>query len=369
MSLLKVVHYKRAKCCVCKYDCMNLSLVFGMSSLYDMMYTAGKDAYIAPGESYWQNPYRMIMSNAYYDVNASGAQNIKLFISSSSKLPRDLVRNTGYKIVRDIDKADYVVIPSVDHEESASYTENIGFLLDNDELCFITINRTDNMDRFDDDDIQSILDTIKMRANAAGLEVKEFYYSPSLAPFNIQFIKKCEEYELIFNAVAAGESVKKLFVLDSRVGLVGSNNVSIETLEVWKHMNERSILEKSVINSDWQKYPCTVAVFLAQEKRSYCIGSIGQWRWLLNQIDYFEFENSNTIRKTVTPDDWNMLQKWIMHSLGLTEKGGFIRIGNDRNDSVPYRYASLIMSRICVAPMNISNEESFKNLQARAKNA
>ena len=374
MALYRVAHYDFAKASSFHYDCMHSRLVFSMSSFYDMMYTKGKSAYIVPDGSYYKNPYRMIFMNATASVRANLPVERKLYISSGCKLPRDLVRNTGYKIVHDKDKADFVVIPRISNNQNEPYKYELGFVTDDRDkgLYLMNISRTDNLNEFDDSEIEPICDSIRDRLKNDGIEVKEFFYNPRLVPFTVQFLPKCEEYEEIFFDVSVCTRPTRNYVLDSRVEIVGSNGISIETLEIWSHMNDRQLLEKSILNSDWQKYPCTLAVFLNAEKRGSCCGASGQWRWLLNQIDYFAYETGlgNGIygRRNVTPEDWNMLQKWIMYRLGMTEKGGFLNTKSEDN-RIPVQYIRLIMSRLCVAPMMISQGETFNNLTARVGNS
>lgn len=370
MALLyKVVHYDKALSTYCTYDCMHARLDFSPSSLYPIAYTTGKDAYISPDEEYWHMPSRMLMAHAHCSVTINSLKNT-LFISSSCKLPRDLVRNSGYKIVRDKDRADYVVIPRIKSQRASQYEFNIGFIVGGT-LALISISRTDGHDKFDDSDIKSIKEAIEKRYEYNGYKVDEFIHNDNLVPFSVQFLQKCEEYEELFYTVATGSRCATSYVLDANVQLVGSNTISVETLEIWRRMNERDILEKSIINSDWQKYPCTMAVFLKVERPGWCVCPGSQFRWLLKQIDYDEYAESNTFKnKTVAPEDWNMLQKWIMYRTGLSENGGFIALDkNNCNINLDYRYHGLIMSRLCIAPMMISEPETFKNLQARSRNA
>ena len=369
MELFKVVHYDKALSTYCTYDCMRASLNFSPSTLCQMSYTTGKDAYISPDEGYWHIPSRMLMANAYNRVTTNSLRS-SLFISSSCKLPRDLVRNSGYKIVRDKDKADYVVIPAIKSPRTSQYEFNIGFIV-NGTLALISISRTDGHEKFDDSDIESIKEVIEKRYEKNGYKVDEFIHNDNLVPFSVQFLQKCEEYEELFYTVAANSRPAISYVLDTSVQLVGSNTISVETLEIWSRMNERDILEKSIINSDWQKYPCTMAVFMKTEKPGWTVNPGQQFRWLLKQIDYDEFQESNTFsNKIVTPEDWNMLQKWIMYRFGLSENGGFIPIDKSNHMlSMDFRYHNLVMSRLCIAPMMISEPESFKNLQARSRNA
>lgn len=356
----KVIQYKSAHDDYAKWYSGNSNLVYRFRpNICGMYYVTGKDAYLCDKNNHY-TPFSTIVGNAWWNTSAN--RNNKLFISPDCKIPRDLVRNSGYKVVMNKDNADYVVVPTPKDTQCSSYSFNVAFTLkDNEDAYFIRVNRHDGIETFTDEEIEIILERIKQEVADYGYEVDEFFYNNDLSKFKVYFVPKCEEYRDIFE-----RKYKYQYALDTNVELVGATNMSIETLEIWSHMDSEQVLQKSVMNSDWQKYPCTLAVFLREERNAYCYRPTGQWAWLLNQIHYNIFENDIEYADVITtPEDWNMLQKWVMHKLDVSDSGGYVRWKD--YDNLPWSYKKVITQRMYVKPVNITEEANFNNLISRAK--
>lgn len=318
----------------------------------------GKDAYLDSKNSYYDPP-TVICNNARFGTQAG--LNQKLFVSSSSKIPRDLIRNSGYKIVMDKYKADYVVVPKTDKISCSQYSFNIAFKLTDGDAYFVRVHRNDGVTTYYDSERDIIIDTIKNEVKNVGKEIEDIFYDSDLASFKVYFMPKCEEYREIYL-----DPKKYDYVLDDTVELQGATDISIETLEIWRRMDSEQVFQKSVLNSNWKQYPCTLAVFLTSEKDDFCYKPTGQWAWLLSQIHYSAFEHDITCAEMVTsPEDWNMLQKWIMHRLDVSDNGGYVRF--EDFDKCPYDYKKLLSSRMYVRPVFVQDEATFKNLLAKAK--
>jgi hypothetical protein len=353
-----VIHYVNASAAVYRYDVLHSNFLYYGAKFNPIAYTTGKDLYVSDND--WNKPHRMIESNSWVHISANNAP--KLFISSACKLPRDLVRNSGYQITRDKDKADFIIIPNCNAAKIATYKYNLAFKRDgSDDINLIVINRTDGGNKFSEDDVNIILNNVKDNEGDV-----EFFYRNNLEPFYCSFLPKCDEYVEIYENILSNKSTLK-YVRDNMMQLTGSNTISIETLEVWSRIGDRQVLEKSVINSDWSKYPCTMAVFLAAEQSIYCNYASGQWKWLLNQIEYSKFDTYRSLDdRVITPEDWNMLQKWIMYKLGLPENGGYLNLNISNIDP---NYRPFIRTRVCCMPYKISEEMTFDNIAAAAQNS
>lgn len=63
-------------------------------------------------------------------------------------------------------------------------------------------------------------------------------------------------------------------------------------------------------------------------------------------------------RRMITPEDWNLLGRFIMDELKLPEKGGFIAKGLD------YTQERVLRSTFCVAPLFIKEPMMSETIQA-----
>ena len=141
------------------------------------------------------------------------------------------------------------------------------------------------------------------------------------------------------------------------VPLAGSTKITPENLLLWSKIPDRNLLEKTLLSSDWQKYPVTVCVFLAQEKASFARQFSPSGKVMLRAIhfDLMDRYRGSLGGQIVDPDDWNMLQDYITLRLGLMEKTGYVRSLEN--------YADFIRHRQAVAQWRLSGPKTFDNIR------
>lgn len=310
--------------------------------------------------------------NAEMDVsvteNPSNYAINTVYVSPKSRIPRDLIRKT-HKITLSPDKADAVIIPKPKEEVYLTYN----FLVksqasDNLYVCSFRKNYVCTEDeeyKLDCTEIAKLKQAIEQAVlcvdNQAGItkDWLRWIYDESGKQRKVYFIPKIQEYHELLNCVYPGTR----YVYDTDFPLQGSNIISIETLDVWSRYSDdrdsRALLEKVILASNWEQYPYTICTFLRCSKRIIATyPQSEQFKYLLRTIMYND-GRFNRFNRPVTPDDWNLSQRYKMHVLGVSEdNGGFIEqkhlIDNDIMDYVRYKVA--------VKPLFINETMTLNNL-------
>lgn len=283
-----------------------------------------------------------------------------LFLSPKSLLPRDHVRNSGYKITIKMDNPDAtVVVPplkTIPSDRSASILASCkdALLLCDLEQDYIT---EDDNDVIDPDIMEKAIGLINdwcqvnYSANAdiiaTASKFKEYK--------TISFVPNVPEYKDILLDTYPG----KQYTTDDDVPLVPNATVSVETLEIWKRLTNNNILETSILQSDATEYPLTMAMFLEQEHCCCKYGCSDKFKHFLTKIGFEDHYGRE--RLVVTPKDWNMLQKWLMHNLNVDENGGYIP--TESLGALDRDYQPFVRRRYVVAPMYINAPAVVSDLQ------
>lgn len=292
-----------------------------------------------------------------------------LYIDPKSRIPRDLLRNSGYKITISPEKADCIIIPEMKNHH---YMEDIyhlyaynpeskilymldlkdkyGCFLDSDDSC-------EQTNRLIEDKINELFGT-------PGIPMEIYCRENSYDAIKIYFVKPIES----FLDIIEDKYPDREYCFDSKVCFTPTNDISIETLEIWSHLEDETIIEKCLCGCDWHTYPLTLRTFIWAEygKRFFKGSASRALRMVLDAIHYFdeyEVEDMN-----VCPEDWNMLQTWIMYRLGTKDNGkDFVTESQFRDLSSVYR--GFVRTRAAVSPMLIKSDCGMKNLKMQLNNS
>lgn len=244
--------------------------------------------------------------------------NAKLYVCSEVKTPRDVYRNSGYQIVRDPDKADYIVLPFIDPDAEYLYVDFMT-ISENKDLTVYTLSvRHDN--RIDNDEqdfwMQKLTDYFSNRNVTFGWNcIRKNCF--------VHFLPKCEHYVDIIEK----KHPERKYVMDSTIPLNPTVTISPETLMLWEHYTDNNMLTKSIIASDWRKYPLTLVCFLDHCFPSLDEDSYGEgFKTVAKTIGYNSAYTLSMMMRDrfILPEDAAMLQSWLMAELGLSEQGGWI---------------------------------------------
>lgn len=150
-------------------------------------------------------------------------------------------------------------------------------------------------------------------------------------------------------------------VLDTRLRIEATTEINPEMLQIWSKENDKNMLCKHIIGSEWQKYPCTIAAFIQEFSLQYYGGE--QMKYVLKSIDfeYYRYNDGFKPNQEIQPEDWNLLQDWIMMQNGLSPDGGFIV---ERDNGINH----LTRHAICFKPYRISEPTLYQEIEAKLKN-
>ena len=295
----------------------------------------------------WLNVYKSYNWNVQNDSN--------LYVSSACKTKRDYFRNSGYKIVRDKSKADFVVIPEYSYNaihlyDIAAFDEN------HKELTLYTIK----------DNFNKVERTPEERYNAC----KEYLTRTGLSvidqestekPVTCTFLRDVDE----FTDILTPDYPPFPYISEMEIYLTPTLEINIENLNIWKRMlngynTTGDMFSELLCQSNWKDYPVTMLYFLKDVPYMnvrYAMRKNAQAREILLKIGYSEDRSFMTSAqdKIVNPCDWELLQEYIYNECNLPQNGGWVteksRLGPE-----------LVSSRIYVKPIHISQPMVLRDI-------
>lgn len=284
--------------------------------------TTGKLAVVGTDENEVEiNPlsYLRIRSCNRYESRWDNTKRFKrLFISSGCKTPRDLFRNSNYQIVRDPNNADAVVIPIIPSRHI--YTFRAGIVaLENNHLHLLTLEKS-YCTLTDEKTKEVITDYFVNKFSAKPEDVIVFCEKSH----QVRFIPNEKEYEEILQHITP----KTVYVEETKVFINHPNKICVETLDIWEKFgkNNKDLAQKAIVSSNWSEYPVTLAFFLYMNPEISIFSCTEGFRTILNAVDYDRSLYLETYLKGkfVSPQDWNMLQDYVLHKLGIDGDMGYV---------------------------------------------
>ena len=272
-----------------------------------------------------------------------------LYIEPKARIYRDLLRNSGFKITRSPEKADVIVIPEPD--EYDFYCTTYDFIAYN---CSTSSLYAFDLQRRWNESIEITeekIDAIKNKLTSVFGEL-EFFYLSQLQKINLSFIPPVESY---FDIIESEGNNK--YVSDIAIEYEPTNEVNVETLEVWSRISDEDIFAKCLVGSDWKKYPYTLKCFLEAEYPYRFREDRITSRNLKMVVHYINESPNNSI----SAEDWNMLQSWVMHKLGI-ENCDKAWVNYETYDSLDSVYKNVIRAKMAVSPVLISESMSRNNI-------
>lgn len=275
----------------------------------------------------------------------------KLYISSSSKIPRDLVRNSGYKIVRDQKDADHIIVPMPEQEHPLRY---FVYALNNDDLYCLNVYayRQPTGDTIEPEEFEWVKQAFESKYGPS-----QFYFSGKKLLCNM--IRNVPEHlELLRN----GSRVDNYY-FDTNIQLVPSTNITPENLKIIANMDSKERALKLLLNTDFEKYPFTICAFLTSDlnvRYGYKYGD--QVNWMMKKIGYRDYEDGKyEDLPPVTPEDFKMFQDYLFFKLNVSGDNGIVRqkVFEDLDDE----YKDMLQYRTAVRKFSITEPMSLATLQ------
>ena len=297
-----------------------------------------------------------LVSELYGETEcASIAPGSKLFVSKDCKTGRDTFRNSGYKIKLDPNDADAIVVPDVKAEYYHQMPCNIVAKDEqNDDLYLISVRKNGyDKPQLTVEDYERVCNYLR---NAMGLVPDE----AQVRDVNVVFIPKCKELQ----DVMQNNCLNVPYIQESKVPITPSTTISPETLVFWENIDDKNLLVRTICTSDWNKYPITMLAFLCCQVNSpnWFTYASNDFRRILQSLGYQPYSSLRHYIKDkfISPQDYDMLQRYIYFKLGIDEKGGVVdakMFGTIHPDLVPF-----LQRRVALKPLEIPTQMKIAQL-------
>lgn len=308
-------------------------------------------------------------ARSYIDYNMDCAAPKKLYICPECRTPRDLFRNTGYKIVRDKESADAIVVPDASVINCMIQFANVAFLdKENLRLYLYTANKdwmplSDNDVRIEDGDLDKIKKAyLSNYGKDLSSDKYECFFSEVQKRFPVEFLPIIQEYKEILTGTRP-KNYK--YLSEGEIYINCPTEITPETLSIWHKTSDYNILANSIAASNWRDYPVTLFMFVSIFKPNVSHYGGQKFKLVLDSIGYNYYESIDKLLlgRIIQPDDWNMFQEFLMTYLGVPEDGGFgKKKGGPENNVLKY-----VRSRIAIKPLKINTPTSWENIKEMLK--
>ena len=328
--------------------------VFGYQ--YDKIRKKNPIIYFSKDSISANSPKRLIAQYTYYPYISSIIKDSTLYFSSKCNVPRDLVRNSGYKITYTFDKADFIVIPEPKEEwyyQSNMVVRNI--INDDVYICRLIGAYAETTY-----DANFLMNKLACKLDVERFDLEHFEL-PKFQTVHVWRTQDLPEYERILQ----GDNSKR-YIYESNLPLVPANTLSVETLDLWRRLakSDDNLLDKSILNSDAREYPFTMYMFLYYDKAMEYVGMTQKRSWLMESMGIKNKFPSNVL---IEPKDLNLIQDYIMYISGASENGGYIT--PQKYNELPYQYQKIIRSKFAIAPIRAKNPILYSDIKTIAENS
>lgn len=303
------------------------------------------------------SPSRFIEYNTVYHL--CSPQN--LFISPSVKMSRDLFRHSGYKIVHEKEKAEYIVIPTAKSNYPSFSFDFVAYR--NKSLYVFSVNRKfyDKGSEEGREDAEHDFELIKDYFSAERGYV--IYQDKLFFNRTLEILPNYQEYKDIL--LCDDEDELPLYIEDIRVPINYPVTLSVDTLTMWENY-DRDLLPQAICNSNWSNYPFTLCAFLYTTHKYIGINQKNaQFKNVLNVIGYNIDDGLEGMMRgrEIQPHDFNLLGDYILSKLGLPEDGGYID-ADTYTERLPKFYKKMLRKYFLVKPLRLKEPLTFENISA-----
>lgn len=301
----------------------------------------------------------------------------KLFVSSGCSIPRDILRNC-YDITRKKDIADFVVIP--EPRVYASERCVALFTVEEDDGSFgmiivDIITRDDTVNRFvtfpknkfefaeilkkkydEFNDIDKIDDVFVMDYADSYSSVYRNYKNNIKR--TLLFMNPCEEYFDVFKDRYTS------YILEHDVKYDAPVKINADVLQIWEHIEDKDLLTKNIVASDWKDYPLTTSLFIYNKFGKHLSPSLYSRGFqdvcrVLNPIFTIQSIQTRMCDMVVTQKDYDMLQDYIFSKIGIYEDKQFVEVGTLKLKSHEIMF---VKQRLALAKTHIDKDTRISEI-------
>lgn len=273
----------------------------------------------------------------------------RIWVSPDCITPRDIIRNSGYKIVKKQEDADRIIVPRIQETSFPVFSAHV-LMYDKriDALIFLTIS--------DDSTILYLKNNPKLLSDYCTNNGYTLLSPVKENKYGIVILPKYEVYEDILTE----KYPDRVYLAEDCLDLTYPNVITVETLQRWSRMSpfEGDMLANMVFTSNWSEYPVTLCYFIRNSVPWLVNYGNAHFKNLLKTIGYSaETRYTLPYNTVVEPKDWNMLQEFLMAELGVSSNGGYASLTKDLKG-----YVSLYLRRFAVKPYKIDKPIALNTL-------
>lgn len=261
----------------------------------------------------------------------------KIWVSPDCRISRDVLRSCGYQIVRNEDTADKIVVPEIIGKYGSICFGVLAKPMDPDWRELYALNIYQYGKFMSDGNMYA---TDETRENIKRVLAKYSLVPLQFQLYNLGRLTFIPDYEIYKDVLNCWTSHNR-FISETSLLVNTSLTISPQTLELWERMPD-DMLEKAICSSNWTDYPFTLFNFLCKIGSYNVIhnGKSGSIKLVRDCIEMAQ-------KLPVSPDDWNMYQRYLLYKNGLDEGGGFISLDKSSTRS---KYG-LLRCKIAVKPL------------------
>lgn len=280
-----------------------------------------------------------------------------LYVYPEVRISRDLIRRSGYKIVLNPEKADYCILPAFRNAFRDFRYDIMAYNEAGDVLHLFTV--TNYKDEIDDAAFFS-------RAKDALLRVGLKVIGDKLLKNSMCYI--IPKADAFIDALCPSpDMADRKYISESQLPLDYMNTITVENLLLWEKLadSDSKLFEQVITAANWRDYPVTMCMFfsLVCPFGRLFYSANGSTKFMLETIGYSRNDNIEKMckDKIVQPEDWNMMQDYIMAKFEVEQKGGFT---DSKCYSTSDRLLDFTRSKLCIAPLHIDSPMLFENIIA-----
>lgn len=267
----------------------------------------------------------LIKKNGIVDMWKTNNIRPKVWVHPKCITSRDVIRNT-YDIVRNVDTADIVVMPSIkSHKFDFEGSRNC-IIATSDKNMFLIELIESYRPKYYGSGYVTESDTSVINNNQTWFinELRKWFkrcLGEDLVSFDFHFNKNITifpAYEPYIDTLTK-TSTSQMYILENDLPMDMPNKITAESLSILHRSNDFNMMSKMIISSDYEKYPITVREFLRiwwdRERADFMRDNKLRAVWeAVNNI----YDNGNGY---ISPKDYEMMQDYLMRLFGIDEMG------------------------------------------------
>ncbi len=318
---------------------------------------------------YYPDSKNNFISELSFDTRAiSITPKSRLFVAGECKVSRDTLRNSGYSIVRDKNKADIIVVPDIIPHQYEYKDCNMVAINDEKKIMYIV-----TIVKYGYGEGEEIGDNeLQVAKNFLESSMKLTVFPNSVPNLRIWFLPKCEE----LTELMTGKNLNVPYVQGSKVPIVASTKISPETLVLWENIEDKNLFVRTICTSNWTEYPITILTLVAGIRNdvNWYNFATEDFRRILKSIDYnynaynpwYSSDEARALGflqgKQISTKDYDMLQRYIYCRFGVDENGGLLTPA--QWESLPFCIRNIMSRRISVKPFTLPTKMTCQDLIA-----